>query len=177
LHRRRCKLAGRVECSRSIRWPRALSERAKVALGSASLGRTSVAFSRCEPAAGMTSSSGTRADREHHHHPPSIPTATVPICRWSPAIWLPELQSAVTAITNFFKSGHLRPSLSLVSTHLRSPCSPLPILHLIRAPSFPEPRRFDAPGTHSCAQETLSVPELEVEEDVAVLLFSPYGIL
>jgi hypothetical protein len=50
-------------------------------------------------------------------------------------------------------------------------------LHLIQAPSCLEPCRFDAPGTHSCAQESLSIAEPKVEEDMAVWPFSSCGIL
>jgi hypothetical protein len=43
------------------------------------------------------------------------------------------------------KSGHLRPSPSLVSMSLWSPQSPLSVLHLIRAPNCPKPRRLERP--------------------------------
>jgi hypothetical protein len=41
------------------------------------------------------------------------------------------------------KSSHLRPSPSLVSMYLRSPQSPLSILHMIQAPSYAEPRHLE----------------------------------
>jgi hypothetical protein len=46
-------------------------------------------------------------------------------------------------------SGLLPPSSTTVSTPLRSPRSPLSVLHLTRAPTRPEPYRFDAPGASS----------------------------
>jgi hypothetical protein len=48
------------------------------------------------------------------------------------------------------KSGRLPLSQSQVSTPLRSPRSPLSVLHLTRAPTRPEPRGLEGPGAGSC---------------------------
>jgi hypothetical protein len=54
-------------------------------------------------------------------------------------------------------SGRLPSSQSQVSTPLRSPWSPLSILHLTQAPSCSELRGFDAPGQVPVREKLLSV--------------------
>jgi hypothetical protein len=68
------------------------------------------------------------------------------------------------------ESGHLRLSLPLVSTHLRSPHSPLLVPHLSRALGRPHRWRPERPGL-------LHAPvrlEPKVEEDKVVFCLGPF---
>jgi hypothetical protein len=78
-----------------------------------------------------------------------------PLMPRSPVIWLPRDRPSAPSTR---KSGRLHRPPPLVSTPLRSPRSPLSVLHLTRAPSFLEPCGFEAPGALHERHDLLSVP-------------------